>query len=780
MIRFVFLAATIALLPMQLVQAVDHDEFFETKIRPVLMESCFKCHGGEKTSSGLRVDGREHLIAGGDRGAAILPGEGSNSLLVQSLRQTHEDLVMPPRKPLPKNVVDDFEAWIDRGAPWPVGAAAKGDAATEGAYERHWAFRPLPAVVVPASDDPSIRHPIDRFIRARQQPLGLRPVARADRRALIRRASFDLTGLPPSWDQTRRFVEDSQPSDFMTLVDQLLASPQYGERWGRHWLDLARYADTAGDNSDYPIPQAHLYRDYVIDAFNQDKPYDEFLREQIAGDILAESGPEQLYAERVIATGFLAQAKRFGTGDLEGMHLIIEDTLDTIGKVVLGLGLRCARCHDHKYDPITMEDYYALYGFFESTSYPFPGGESVREQRYFVPTIAPSQLAARDEAYLAEHAAEITRLEAAIAAGSDVDANQAALDQIQAGAPSRLVPVAYAVAEGKVSDARIQNGGNPYSKGETVARRFPEFLSDGPAPEIPADSSGRLELANWLVDRSNPLTARVMVNRIWQFHFGKPLVPTPSNFGLQGATPTHPELLDWLAVQFIDSGWSIKAMHRLIMSSETYQASVAHEEANEAIDSGNEFYWRFDRRRLDAESIRDSMLLLGGNLDPVRPGSHPFPPKDQWKWTAHRQFKAVYPSNHRSVYLMVQRLHPHPFLSIFNGPNTSASTEMRDRSTVPLQALFMSNSEMVMQQARGFASSLIGNEPDAGRRVDQAYQQVFLRLPSQREQQRALQFLEEYEQASAGEGVVTQQHTLEAWTALAHALLTANEFLFVD
>jgi hypothetical protein len=780
MMRILSLVVTVALLPLPVAMAVDQNEFFEVKVRPVLIESCFQCHGGEKTSSGLRVDRREHLMEGGERGAAIIPGDGENSLLVQSLRRTHVDVAMPPSKSLPDNVINDIATWIDQGALWPEATSSRDHESAEAGSNRHWAFRPLRPVAVPETNDPSVRHPIDRFIRAEQQRRGLRAVAKADRRTLIRRASFDLTGLPPSWDQTQQFLEDSHPRAFMNLVDQLLASPHYGERWGRHWLDLARYADTAGDNSDYPIPQAHLYRDYVIDALNHDKPYDEFIREQIAGDILAGRGPAERYAERVIATGFLAQAKRFGTGDLEGMHLIIEDTLDTIGKVVLGLGLRCARCHDHKYDPITMEDYYGLYGFFQSTSYPFPGGESVKEQRYFVPTAPPSHLAQQDEAYFAQRAEEIDRLKQAIAAGNDADANQAALDKIEAQAPSRLAPVAYAVTEGKIGDARVQKGGNPYRKGETVARRFPEFLCKDQQLEIPSETSGRLQLANWLTDPANPLTARVMANRIWQFHFGKPLVPTPSNFGLQGASPTHPELLDWLAAEFINSGWSLKAMHRLIMSSDTYQMAAAHDASNQAVDSGNEFFWRFDRRRLDAESIRDAMLLLGRSLDIRRPGAHPFPSKDQWKWTAHRQFKAVYPSNHRSVYLMVQRLHPHPFLSIFNGPNTSATTEMRDSSTVPLQALFMSNSALVMDQASGFASSLIKEEPDAERRIERAFQEAFLRLPNERERDRTMRFLAQYEQALSNEGVPAEQHTREAWTAFAHALLTANEFLFVD
>ncbi len=650
---------------------------------------------------------------------------------------------------------------------------------------RHWAFQPVREVSLPAAADALSAHPIDRFIRARQREAGLVPVAAADRRALIRRASFDLTGLPPTPEQVRRFEADTRPNAFAELIDELLASPRYGERWGRHWLDLARYADTAGENSDYPIPQAHLYRDYVIDSFNADKPYDVFLREQIAGDIIARAGAPENYAERVIATGFLAQAKRFGTRDLEDMHLIIEDTLDTIGKVTMGLVMRCARCHDHKYDPTTMKDYYALYGFFQSAGYPYPGGESDRVQKYFAPLEHPDVLARRDKEYFSGKQPEIDRLKAELKAAKPkgdkaVKAVQAKLDAINAGSPGRRVPVAYAMHEGKAADAYIQKLGNPRSKGDLVHRGVPSFLDADAHLDIPEGASGRLQFAEWLTHPENPLTARVMVNRIWQHHFGKPIVATPSDFGIQGAKPTHPELLDWLAKRFIESGWSVKAMHRLILSSKTWQIASAHDATNEAKDSANAHYWKFDRRRLDAELIRDSMLLLGGNLDLSRPGPHPFPPADKWRFSAHRQFKAVYPSNHRSVYLMVQRLHPHPFISVFNGPDTSATTAMRDQSTVPQQALFMSNSKQVEQQAEGFAKELAAAEPDTLKRLRLAYWRAFSREPNERELERALEFLARYAELAAAENVPEAQREPQAWAALARTMLTSNEFVFVD
>ena len=642
--------------------------------------------------------------------------------------------------------------------------------------EQHWAFRPVSNATPPDSGE---LHPIDRFISVRQQESEIKPLAQADRRTLIRRAYFDLTGLPPTPDRVSAFLADERPDAFAKLVDTLLNSPRYGERWGRHWLDLARYADTAGENSDYPIPQAYLYRDYVIDAFNADKPYDQFIHEQIAGDIIGRAGKPEDYAEKVIATGFLAQSKRFGTGDLEDMHLIIEDTLDTMGKVFLGVGLSCARCHDHKYDPTSTRDYYSLYGFFQRTSYPFPGGESARVPKYLKPTIHPSILAPKDKAYFAKHQHEIDRLKKLIKAKTDTKASQSKLDAIIAKTPSRQVPLAYAVSEGTVKDTYIHKLGNPRSRGDKVRPGVPSFLG-GHAMDIPANGSGRLQLAKWLTSPENPLTARVMVNRIWQFHLGKAIVPTPSDFGIQGESATHPELLDWLAVQFMENDWSIKDMHRLIMSSKTYQLASDHNASNIARDSDNSLYWRFDRHRLDAEAIRDSMLMLGGTLDLKRPGAHPFPSPNKWRFSAHRQFKAVYPSNHRSVYLMVQRLHPHPFLALFNGPDTSATTAKRDTSTVPLQALFMSNSTFVEKQSTGLASSLIANEPDPNERIEMAYTRVLARPPTVREIQRANQYLTNYQALLTSEGIAGDQRQLLAWSSYTKTLLTANEFVFVN
>ncbi len=642
--------------------------------------------------------------------------------------------------------------------------------------QQHWAFQPVREIEPPKGTP---KHPIDSFIEKRQQSLSVMALKQADRRTLIRRACFDLIGLPPAPERVASFVTDERPDAFDRLVNELLESPRYGERWGRHWLDLARYADTAGENSDYPIPEAYRYRDYVIDAFNADKPYDQFIREQIAGDILGRQGEPEDYPEKLIATGFLAQAKRFGTGDLEDMHLIIEDTLDTMGKVILGVGMSCARCHDHKYDPTSMQDYYGLYAFFQRTSYPYPGGESARVPKYFKPMVHPSIIEPKEKAFLAKHQPEIDRLKKLIKAKKDTKANQAKLDALMNKSPSAQAPLAYAVSEGPVKATYIHKLGNPRSRGDQVQPGTPAFLG-GHGLKVPAESSGRLELAKWLTSPHNPLTARVMMNRIWQFHFGKAIVPTPSDFGLQGEAPTHPQLLDWLATQFIESGWSIKDMHRLIMSSATYQRASGDDAGNVERDSDNRLYWRFDRRRLDAESIRDSMLQLGGNLNLTRPGPHPFPEKNKWRFSAHHQFKAVYPSKHRSVYLMVQRLHHHPFLATFNGPDTSATTPKRDTAIVPMQALFMSNSEFIEEQSRGLAKALITEERDTDRRIRLAYTTVFSREPTTSEISRTRNYLDRYQQLLATEGVAQDKRLHFAWSSYAKTMLTANEFIFVD
>jgi hypothetical protein len=631
------------------------------------------------------------------------------------------------------------------------------------------------------------------------------------------------------------FLADTSASAWSRVVERLLASPQYGERWGRHWLDVARYADTAGDNADYPVPEARLYRDYVIGAFNADMPYDQFVREQLAGDLLAQSGPPERYAEQIIATGFLALSRRYATGPYELWHLTLEDCIETTGRAFLGLTLRCARCHDHKFDPVTQEDYYALYGIFASTQFPWAGAEEFSSKKspreHFVPLLPPGQAAAR----LAAHRQRIQRLEDDIrrtetestlaqrlreldreleipghpatsatppklSVGDraeealrrqERDAVQRQLDQelgrrraehrhlLLTNLPPEL-PGAYAVQDGRPADAYLQLRGDVDQHGRIVARNVPRLLAGDGSRAIPPGSSGRLQLAESLVQPGHPLTARVLVNRIWQHHFGKGLVTTPSNFGLRGEPPTHPELLDWLTTRFVESDWSIKTLHRLILHSSTYQLSSTNQEANLARDPANRWYWRSDLRRLDAEAIRDSLLWVGGHLDCRRGGAHPFPLMDRWRWTQHDPFKEIYPSNRRSVYLMTQRFQRHPFLGLFDGPDTNTSTDQRPTSTVPLQALFLMNDPFVTAQAEGLAGRVLESAADACQRIDRALQLAWGRPAQPSDCARAMRYLAAYRRVLQILGIAADQQEKEAWTSFARVLLSANEFVYLD
>jgi len=763
-------------------ETISRDEFFESKIRPVLAQACIECHGPKKASGGLRLDSAEAIVQGGDSGTPIAPGNVASSLLLQAMRwEENADLQMPPEKPLSPATLADFTRWIAEGAYWPETVSSP-IASARG----HWAFEPLRQVEPPLASSDWAEQPLDRFIDVARRAQGLTPVKPAEKSSLLRRVYFNLIGLPPTEQQMESFLADDSPTAFAQVVDELLASERYGERWGRNWLDLVRYADTAGDNADYPIPQAYLYRDYVIDCFNADVPYDRFLHEQLAGDILAQSAPQSDYARLVIATGLIAQSKRIGTRELEDIHLIIEDTLSTIGPALLGLSLRCARCHDHKYDPLTMQDYYALYGFFASTQYPFAGAEEVRKQTHFAQLLPPAkvkELLAPKEARLASLKSELEVLQSSSAVDQSAQRIKTAQGEL-ASLEAELyaeIPTAYAVGELPPVDVAIQIGGNPRSiQGEPVPRGVPNILS-AEALEIPPTTSGRLELARWMTVDASFLTARVMVNRIWQGHFGKPLVPTPSDFGYRGTPPTHPELLDWLAGEFIASGWSLKAMHRTILLSKTYQLSSDDDVQNLEADEGNTWYWKFDRRRLDAEALRDSMMWLSGALNLSRPGPHPFPEPAKWRYTAHHQFNDVcYPSEHRSVYLMVQRLHAHPYLSLFNGPDPSLSTPSRDSSTVPLQALYLLNNEFVHGLATRLARNAVAETEDVNERLRLLYLRFFGRSPTQHEIDLSEMYLSRYDQSLLQESLPADQRELETWSSLARTLFASNHFFYVD
>jgi hypothetical protein len=531
----------------------------------------------------------------------------------------------------------------------------------------------------------------------------------------------------------------------------------------------------------------YRYRDYIIDSFNADRPFDEFVREQLAGDLLARAGPAERRAEQIVATGFLALSRRYATAPYEFMHLTLEDAIDATGAAFMGLTLRCARCHDHKFDPVTREDYYGLYGIFASTTFPYAGSEEFASmalpRQQFVPLVADAkETMAVYRARLTQLADEIKKLEKEMGNKNSQGRLNALRNEqkiLHRHGLSPDVPAAYAVQDGKPAAVRIHLQGDPDRPGPPAPRRVPKFLEGSPVA-FPADTSGRLELARWLTRPEHPLPARVLVNRIWQHHFGQGLVPTPNNFGIRGEPPSHPELLDHLADEFVKHGWSIKWMHRYILESKTYQLSSTPTKELLAADPTNRWLGRFSRRRLDAEAIRDAMLTVSGRLDRKRPGPHPFPPIQNWGWTQHNPFKDVYPSNHRSVYLMTQRLQKHPFLALFDGPDTNTSAEKRTTSLVPQQALFLMNHPFVREQAEGLARRILAIGPESDRRVERLHRLAWGRSPARAELDAALGYVERCQQELKRTGTPNDRVELEAWTSYARITLMANEFLFVD
>jgi hypothetical protein len=668
-----------------------------------------------------------------------------------------------------------------------------------------WSFQPLRETVPPRSADNSwARNEIDLFVSAKHAELGLVPSGDADRRTLIRRATFDLTGLPPTPEEVEQFLDAPEPDAFARVVDRLLASRAYGERWGRHWLDCIRYADTAGCNSDFPVPSAYKFRNWVIDALNADMPYDEFIRRQIAGDLLPARGEDDGF-DAGIATGYLAISRRFGSR-LDDMHLTIEDTIDNLGKTFLGLSLNCARCHDHKYDPITVDDYYALYGIFQSTRYPFPGVEIYPSPRDFAFRAPPDEVARirsreremfdldqriedlGNERRRLEREARKARDEARAVVNKPVrtvaqvraewEAAKARRDELR----NTKVPFerAYAVRDGdRTGNARIHLKGDPKSPGAEVPRRFPAVLG-GQAIAAESSGSGRLDLAAWLASPDNPLTARVMVNRVWHHHFGRGIVGSVNDFGARGEAPSHPELLDWLARRFIESEWSLKRLHRLILLSRTWQLSAVGRPRASDADSANRFLWRFEHRRLSAEEVRDSMLAISGRLDRSMGGEHPFPPENTWKFTQHKPFVDDYPTNRRAIYMMQQRIRKQPFLAVFDGADTNAATGDRALSTTPLQALFMMNDPFVHEQARGFAARIIAEAVETPARVTLASRLAFGIDPAPDEIALAATHLDSARRAAARGGAKPEDIEKLAWESYCRVVLGSNQFIYVD
>ena len=1047
-------------------------DFFENNVRPLLIERCVDCHTGDEPESGLSMDSLAQMLQGGLRGPAITIGKPEESLLIRALRHG-EILKMPPKKKLSARLIADIATWIESGAPWPNTAPiaitsnepGRDEVTFTDEQKAFWSFQPPKKPAQPAVKGQAwVQSPIDAFILRNLEVAGFQPAPAAIKRVLVRRATFDLLGLPPTPHEVDAFVADKSPQAFAKLIDRLLNSPRYGERWGRHWLDVARYADSNGLDENLAFANAHHYRDYVIAAFNKDKPLDWFVQEQIAGDLLVGQVCNLSFEDRLqtcptdwdapyegtVATGFLALgAKMLAEDDPVKMQMdIIDEQVDTLGRAFLGLTFGCARCHDHKFDPIPTADYYSLAGIFKSTKtmenfnvvarwqekplasaeataaldkhqkkiaakqadidklvseanslileearrhvgdyllaalrlkqvHDFiskvdtdearpafvsthtqlvieaetvargnlvaltsgygegigiiagPGGKNEGEldidvsvdgtyfvaARYAAQDSRPTQLLIDGQLINSKALGEVTgswypdtqrwflQGTVSLVAGKHlvrlerdgpiphvdkimlVDASQfggggelfaplgdydpkpefveqwseylkktkndpkspfvdwqgavARKDFVRALAaqynervtgsneiaePLAMVlndpegpfkisdkieiyytpetqkqladlraakkalddtmpkyPEAMAVSEGTIENIRVHIRGSHLTQGHQVPRRVPRIFTVDESTPFSDDVSGRLELARWLTSDDHPLTARVIVNRIWQWHFGEGLVRSPDNFGTLGLRPTHPELLDWLAVHFVDSGWSIKELHRTIMLSSAYQMSTAFDPQAMAVDPENKHWWRFNRRRMEAEGIRDSILAVSAQLD-LSMGGSILPTANRAYVTSTANVDPVaYQTNRRSIYMPVVRSALYEVFQAFDFAEPSVPAGKRQSTTVAPQALFMMNSKIVADATRALAEQLLENESsDNAARVAAAYRTAYGRTPAEAELQRALSFVEAYTKSLIAKETAPDEARVKAWQSLCRVILSANEFIYVE
>jgi len=729
---------------------------FEKKVRPLLLANCVKCHGAEKNEGSLRLDSAAGMAAGGDSGPVVVAAKPDDSLLIQAVRQTGE-LKMPPDGKLGEKEVAELVAWVAAGATWPAdvpglqeNAITTPSAKFTAEQKAFWAFQPVRDPAPPeitASGWPT--SPVDRFVLAQLERQGLTPSPPADKRTLLRRVTFDLIGLPPTPVETDAFLADQSPDALAKVVDRLLRSPHYGERWGRHWLDVVRYAESTANDANAVMRYAYRYRDYVVDAFNRDVPYDQFIIEQLAGDLLPGTTDISEAVRRVIATGYLLLGpKALAETDKEQSRLdIVDDQIDVTGRAFLGLTLACARCHDHKFDPLPTVDYYALAGIFRSTE---PFMDEVRNATMWWEF--PLFQAPGDEPFMV-----------------------------------------MAPKEGKPVDLRVHLRGNHFNLGQVAPRRFLQIIAGEDHPPLATAGSGRLELARWIASPQNPLTARVMVNRVWQHHFGRGLVATSDNFGRRGEPPSHPELLDWLAARFIESGCSVKALHKLVLQSSTYQMASASNAQAEQVDPDNRLLWRMPRRRLEAEILRDALLAAGGKLDAKVGGGE----SSEFLWNKAEvlgggdikirpnTLKADDPyystSLRRSLYLPVVRNMLPDVLALFDAADPNGVTAVRNDTTVPAQSLFMLNNPFVRERALDFARLLLADgKLDESGRIALAYARALGRPPEAEDLAEALAYLRDYAARAAAPGKNEDAVNLDAWQSYCQLLFCTNEFMYVD
>jgi hypothetical protein len=848
-------------------------EFFEKKIRPVLVKSCYKCHSAQSKELGgkLRLDHRGGLLKGGETGPAVVPGKPSASLLQKAI-EYRDGLEMPPDKKLPAEVIQSFRAWIAAGAVDPR-VLPTGKPGTAGKRPKPskdlWSLKP---VTLPKL--PEIKHgdwpksDIDHFLLARMETAGLAPVGDATPATLLRRLYFDLLGLPPSPKQLAQFQADHSPAAYRATVDRLLESPRFGERWARHWLDVARYAESAGSSRDVLMIWAWRYRNWVIDAVNNDIPYDRFLTEQLAGDLLEPQTPED--AKRLqVATGLLA----IGQKSLNGGNIpldVIDDQLDVIGKTMLGLTIACARCHDHKFDPIPTADYYALAGIFRSTETLFGGNSNrpknvdarlkvylvlgdrsqipqiKRQQKKLSDLQKQSKMLTKRKANLAKQlpkpAGKPGGKPAAKTADSDpksvkdargqkknkkrkgrktttgkpgkpgkpgksdavklrvqyatvVKRLDAITSQLARLKSTRQPSLEFAVGvrdRAKVADGAIQVRGEKGKAGRVVPRGFLSVVPVADPPRVTDTQSGRLELAQWLTRADNPLTPRVAVNRIWAHLLGSGLVATLDNFGHLGQPPSHPRLLDWLAHRFVHQHkWSRKALIRELVLTRAYRLASTHNPAAFAADPAARLHWRHNRRRLEAEAIRDAMLAVSGQLDLARPEASQVTQIGEGEVGRNLNIKPLTdPFPHRSVYLPIVRGILPEFLKLFDFPDPSNPQAIRDQTNDPAQALFLLNSPFVIHQSDALATRLLAREGSNADRLDHAFQLTLARKPTPAERDRALAYITTTSRTKAPTKTNPDQPTNQptdkafarqrAWSLFCQVLLAGAEFRYLD
>jgi len=711
----------------------EQTSFFENDVQPILKARCLKCHGeGPKIKGGFRIDSRAAILRGGELGPAVSLGEAAESLMLRAIR--YDELEMPPGGKLPAREIAVLTRWVEQGLPWKKEKAresttdsptrpAVAPAQAKAQAKDSWSYRPVSRPPVPAVKNQGwCRTPIDAFILARLEAARLAPSRPADRVTLIRRLRFDLTGLPPTPEEVDDFVADQAADAYERLVDRLLESPQHGEAWGRHWLDLVRYGETNGYERDSAKPLAWRYRDYVIDALNHDKPYDRFVREQLAGDEIAPGS-----AEPLIATGFY----RLGIWDDEpadrplAHYDGLDNVLSTAGQVFLGMSINCARCHDHKVDPISQREYYRLLAFFADVT--DQDGKNLKKA---------------------------------------VDCSGRRIDVM-------------CVSERGRADTHVLLRGNPNLRGDAVEPGVPAVLADG-VPTFVRGPGRRRALAEWLTGPRNPRTARAFVNRLWQYHFGRGIVPTSNDFGGLGEPPSHPELLDWLAAEFIEGGWSIKRIHRLIVLSSTYRMSSHGSTRGLAVDPSNRWMWRFPMRRKSAEEIRDAVLSASGTLNLKAGGPSICPPIPRavlagqsvpgqgWKTSPPAE------ASRRSVYVHIKRSLLVPILAIHDAADTDTSCPVRYTTTVPTQALGLLNGEFSNEQAAHLALRIRREAPGSiDAQVRRAVRLTTAREPTSDEVHGDADFIRKL----MADARLDPQAALEQYCLL---LLSANEFVYLD